>query len=174
MSIERKKKLCKCGCGELGYIWAKGMIKEHYLKSDTGKAKLKKANVFVKNESNKTGELELFLHIWANLKPSKEMTKTIAELESMDAIEYFEYIGQFKMCSITLEPLSIFYVQSFSHVLAKSIYKKFRLEPFNIKLVQPRIHTIYEFESRDKLLEYVGGRKIKDYYDHLARLYNGV
>ena len=26
MSIERKKKICKCGCGEGGYIYARGML----------------------------------------------------------------------------------------------------------------------------------------------------
>jgi hypothetical protein len=31
-----KKKLCKCGCGELGYIWARGFIKGH---ENKGKAK---------------------------------------------------------------------------------------------------------------------------------------
>lgn len=27
--LERKKKLCKCGCGQMGYIWSQGCIKGH-------------------------------------------------------------------------------------------------------------------------------------------------
>ncbi len=53
--MKLKKKICKCGCGREGYIWARGMLKECAYKdkkpkglkkiSDKGKAKkeLKKA-----------------------------------------------------------------------------------------------------------------------------------
>jgi hypothetical protein len=174
MSIPRKLKICKCGCGTEGYIWASGMIKEHYLKSDKGKAQVKKANAFVFKEKTKTGELDFFIEMWSKLKPAKEMTKTVEELEKMEAVEYFEYVAQFRICSITLEPLVYFVVQSFSHVLSKGSHPRFRLESKNIKLVKPEIHTIYEFESREKLLIYVGGRKIGEYHDYLKQIYNGV
>lgn len=172
MGIPRKKKLCNCGCGKEGYLWANKMLKDCYLKSDKGKAQIKKANAFIFKEKTKTGELDFFVEIWAKLKPAKEMTKTIEELEAMEAIEYFEYISQFRICSITLEPLVYFMVQSFSHVLSKGSHPRFRLENKNITLVKPEIHTIYEFESREKLLKYVGGRKISEYRDYLKALYN--
>lgn len=34
-----KKKLCKCGCGELGYIWARGFIKGHEKKDNVKRIK---------------------------------------------------------------------------------------------------------------------------------------
>lgn len=168
--IQRKLKLCKCGCGKEGYIWARGYLKGH---EPNYNSKVKAANGFIKREKNKTGELEMFLNIWTKMKPAKEMTKSVEELEAMNPIEYFEYIQQFKVCAITLEPLSIFYVGLFSHILCKKKYKRFMLEPFNIKVVKYEIHQIWEFQTREKLLEYVGGRKIGEYYDYLQRKYNG-
>ena len=38
-TIIPKKKLCKCGCGELGYIWARGFIKGHENKGKVKKIK---------------------------------------------------------------------------------------------------------------------------------------
>jgi len=141
---------------------------------DKFKAKMKSANSFCNKAKSKTGELEFFIDIWTKAKPAKQMDKTMEELEAMEAKEYFEYIQQFRVCSITLEPLTVFYVNCFSHILPKSTYKRFRLEPNNIKLVKPDIHTIWEFESREKLLQYVGGRKIEEYADYLKQKYNGV
>jgi hypothetical protein len=37
--ITPKKKLCKCGCGELGYIWARGFIKGHEKKDNVKRIK---------------------------------------------------------------------------------------------------------------------------------------
>jgi hypothetical protein len=140
---------------------------------DKFKAKMKSATTFCNKVKSKTGELEFFIDIWTKMKPAREMTKTIEELESMQAVEYFNYIQQFRICAITLEPLSIFIVHNFSHILPKSKYKRFRLEPSNIKVVKYEIHQIWEFESRDKLLQYVGGRKIQEYADYLKQKYNG-
>jgi hypothetical protein len=106
------------------------------------------------------------------MKPAREMDKTIEELEAMEAKEYFDYIQQFRICAITLEPLTLFMVHNFSHILPKSNYKRFRLMPENIKVIKPDIHTIWEFESREKLLQYVGGRKILDYANYLRQKYN--
>lgn len=150
-------------------------LRHQYLRTDQKfKDKMKSANSFVNKAKSKTGELEFFLDIWSKMKPARDMNKTIVELEAMEPKEYFEYVQQFRICAITLEPLTIFIVQCFSHILPKSTYKRFRLMPNNIKVVKPDIHTIWEFESREKLLQYVGGRKIEEYADYLKRKYNGV
>lgn len=36
--IPRKEKLCKCGCGKKGFLWAKGMLKYCYYKQNPLKA----------------------------------------------------------------------------------------------------------------------------------------
>jgi hypothetical protein len=131
---------------------------------------MKSVNTFC--NKSKTGELEFFIDIWTKMKPAKEMDKTSEELEVMSAIEYFTYIRNYRICAITLEPLTVFYVNCFSHILPKSIYKRFRLVPSNIKVVKADIHTIWEFESRDKLLKYIGGRKIGEYADYLKQQYS--
>ncbi len=46
-----------------------------------------------------------------------------------------------------------FHVESFMHVLSKGAYPSFRLEEFNIVLVQREIHRLYDNSSREKLLE---------------------
>jgi len=49
-----KKKLCKCGCGELGYIWARGFIKGHENKGSVKRIKKisdKQKNRIVANKS---------------------------------------------------------------------------------------------------------------------------
>lgn len=147
---------------------------QHLRTDDKFKAKMKSATTFCNKTKSKTGELEFFIEIWTKMKPAKEMTKTMEELEAMEAKEYFEYIQQFRICAITLEPLNVFYVNCFSHILPKSTYKRFRLVTENIKVVKADIHTIWEFEGREKLLQYVGGRKINEYADYLKRKYNGV
>jgi hypothetical protein len=150
-------------------------LHHQHLRTDSKfKAKMKSASTFCNKAKSKTGELEFFIDIWTKMKPAKEMDKTIEELETMLPTEYFEYIRNYRVCAITLEPLTVFYVNCFSHILPKSTYKSFRLNPDNIKVVKPDIHTIWEFESREKLLKYVGGRKILVYADYLKQKYNGV
>jgi hypothetical protein len=148
-------------------------LNHQYLREDQKfKDKMKSVNTFCSRVKAKTGELELFIEMWSKMKPAKEMDKTIEELEAMESKEYFDYIHQYRVCAITLEPLTIFYVNCFSHILPKSIYKRFRLVPSNIKVVKADIHTIWEFESRDKLLKYIGGRKIGEYADYLKQQYS--
>ena len=60
--IPRKNKLCKCGCGRMGMIWAKGMLKDCYYKSDLSKkTTIKKAPI--KRNYKPTGEGALFASI---------------------------------------------------------------------------------------------------------------
>lgn len=166
-------KLCKCGCNRPVFSNHYSICCQYKRTDDKFKAKMKSATTFCNKAKSKTGELEFFIEIWTKMKPAKEMTKTIEELEAMAPIEYFGYIQNYRICAITLEPLSVFYVNCFSHILPKSNYKRFRLMPENIKVVKADIHTIWEFESREKLLQYVGGRKINEYADYLKRKYNG-
>lgn len=51
--MQRKSKQCKCGCGNSGYIWAKGMLKYCYLKYNKPKpitkVSAKKRNEIIKS-----------------------------------------------------------------------------------------------------------------------------
>jgi len=165
-------KLCRCGCNRPVFSNHYSMACQYKRTDDKFKAKMKSVNTFCNKAKEKTGELDFFVEIWAKMKPAKEMDKAIEQLETMEAKEYFEYIQQFRVCAITLEPLTLFMVNNFSHILPKKNYGRFRLEAFNIKVVKPEIHQIWEFESREKLLQYVGGRKILDYANYLRQKYN--
>lgn len=56
--IPRKKKLCKCGCGKEGYVWARGYLKGHE------PIKEKPFRVMEQMKRKPTGELVLFEAIW--------------------------------------------------------------------------------------------------------------
>lgn len=63
------------------------------------------------------------------------------------------------ICAITKEWIP-FHVESFAHVLSKGAYPSFRLEEYNILLVQREIHRLYDNSSREKLLEKYPGAAI--------------
>ena len=115
----RKKKTCNCGCGQVGRIWSKGMLKNCYLKSNTPKkiqyksAKQKIKDTEKKEYTNK--QFEMFLNIWSKRR------------------HYCESCGLW----LGNEPLSIF----FDHLLEKSVYKEFALLEENIYLCCGECHT---------------------------------
>jgi hypothetical protein len=54
-------------------------------------------------------------------------------------------------CCITDEVLQ-FHVECFAHVLSKGAFPSFRLEEYNIVLVQRKIHRMYDNGSKEDLL----------------------
>lgn len=117
--IKVKDKLCNCGCGQVGRIWSKGMLKNCYLKSNSPKkiqyksAKQKIKDTEKKEYTNK--QFNLFYDIWAKRR------------------HYCESCGLW----LGNEPLSIF----FDHLLEKSKYEQFALMEENIFLCCGDCHT---------------------------------
>lgn len=54
-------------------------------------------------------------------------------------------------CEVTGE-LIPFDVSSFAHILSKGAYPRYRLNPDNIIMVKPDIHSLYDNSSQEKLL----------------------
>lgn len=84
----------------------------------------KKVKPVKSKERKPTGELELFKRLYEKRKG---------------------------ICAITKEWIP-FHVESFMHVLSKGAYPSFRLEEYNILLVQREIHRLFDCSSKEKLL----------------------
>lgn len=79
----------------------------------------------IKNKPRKaTGELQLFMSIYAECKG---------------------------ICQITKKQIP-FDVNSFMHILGKGAYPSLRLERTNILMVDKRIHDLYDNQGKEKLL----------------------
>ena len=119
LMIKVKEKLCSCGCGKIGRIWSKGMLKECSMRLNPPKkiqyksAKQKKKAVEKKEYTNK--DFKMFFDIWNKRK------------------QYCESCGKW----LGNEPLSIF----FDHLLEKSIYEELALIEENIFLCCGECHT---------------------------------
>lgn len=117
--IQKKKKLCKCGCGQEGFIWSQGMLKECFLrlnppKKITYKSAKQKVKDAEKKEYN-SKQFNLFYDIWAKRK------------------HYCESCGLW----LGNEPLSLF----FDHLLEKSKHPKLALNEENIFLCCGDCHS---------------------------------
>ena len=129
--IERKKKVCKCGCGEEGYIYARGMLLDCDRRENPHKhglsAKPKTASKVIKNHVKKpTGEKALFEALWATR-------------------EHVSFVS-----GLPVNPIA----HTFAHVLPKGLYPKFRLYDKNIVFLTPEEHYEFDFgtaTSRNKL-----------------------
>ena len=119
LMIKVKEKLCACGCGKIGRIWSKGMLKECSMRLNPPKkiqyksAKQKIKDVEKKEYTNK--QFKMFFDIWNKRK------------------HYCESCGKW----LGNEPLSIF----FDHLLEKSIYEELALIEENIFLCCGECHT---------------------------------
>ena len=119
LMIKVKEKLCSCGCGKIGRIWSKGMLKECSMRLNPPKkiqyksAKQKIKDVEKKEYTNK--QFKMFFDIWNKRK------------------HYCESCGRW----LGNEPLSIF----FDHLLEKSIHKNLALIEENIYLCCGECHT---------------------------------
>lgn len=80
------------------------------------------------------------------------------------------------LCGITKEWIP-FHVESFMHILSKGSAPSFRLEEYNILMVQREIHRLYDNSSKEKLLEkypkaaiiYEIKEMLKERYDNYAK-----
>lgn len=119
LMIKVKEKLCSCGCGKIGRIWSKGMLKECSMKLNPPKKiqyksdKQKLKDVEKKEYTN--NQFKMFFDIWNKRK------------------HYCESCGKW----LGTEPLSIF----FDHLLEKSIHKNLALIEENIYLCCGECHT---------------------------------
>ena len=162
--VERKKKICN-ECGELTYLYARKRClpcdrklspEKHGValnrtaqdnKSDKGYSDTSKNKSPLKRRKT-TGELKLFLQLYAERKGRCEIT------------------GQ----------LIPFDVNNFAHILGKKAYPSLRLDPDNIIHVKPEIHHLYDNSSKEKLLEkYPAAIKIYEKKNELRyRYYNPI
>ena len=129
--IERKKKVCKCGCGEEGYIYARGFLRDCDKRINPHKhglaPKPKTASKIIKNSIKKpTGEKALFEALWA--------TRPHVSFVSGERVE----------------PIA----HTFAHCIPKGLYPKSRLYDKNIVFLTPQQHYEFDFgteESQRKL-----------------------
>ena len=117
--MQKKKKICICGCEKEGYIWSQGMLKECFLrlnppKKITYKSAKQKIKDVAKREYTQK-QFNLFYDIW---------TKRRHYCQSCNL-----WLGD--------EPLSIF----FDHLLEKSKFPEFALSEENIFLCCYNCHS---------------------------------
>ena len=85
-----------------------------------------------------------------------------------------------KRCLVSGAYLREFYgtnkwVNCFAHILPKGLYPKWKLNPFNIVLLHPDIHYLYDFGTEKQRLE--SGHNFNILYklkDQLKHVYNGT
>lgn len=114
-----KNKLCKCGCGKLGRIWSKGLLREcFYRLNPPKKIQYKSAKQKIKDAEKKEytiKQFNLFYDIWAKKR------------------HYCESCGLW----LGDEAKSIF----FDHLLEKSKYPEFALMEENIYICCLNCHS---------------------------------
>lgn len=118
-------------CLECEYpVWARNRCLQHDKIATPDKYLIKKKSVSTgfktsKNKPRKpTGELQLFLKIFADCKG---------------------------ICQITKKQIP-FDISSFMHILGKGSYPSLRLERSNIIFCDKRIHDLYDNQGKEKLL----------------------
>lgn len=123
--IERKKKLCTCGCGKEGYYWAKKMLKECYYKHKPPKQLVRTP-------------------IKTNYKPSGEGALFDTIIATRD---HFSFISGL--------PIEVVDHSNCHHVLEKGRYPKFRLNFDNIVILTQREHYLIHHGTSEQRLKYV-------------------
>jgi hypothetical protein len=132
--IQIKEKLCKCGCGNSGRIFSKGLVlscwKREYAKNKIQKER-KPINKF--SEKRKAG-----------LEFKKSETEKLHKW-FLDIWDMTEDASGYCFCYETHEPMhrSIYRDNSccYHHLLEKSKYPQYALEEWNLVIVLPRIHS---------------------------------
>lgn len=104
------------------------------------------------------------------IKPKKKLNKKrkpTGERKLFDEI----YNYNLGLCEITGE-LVPYSPVCFMHILSKRAYPRYRLNPDNIMLVLPEIHTLYDCGSREYLISlYPNSKKIYEKKDELKSAY---
>lgn len=126
--IQRKVKLCKCGCGREGYIWAHGMLKECYYKSKPQKQ-------LVRTSLNKS------------FKPSGEGALMETLISTRPHTSF-----------ITGQEIININHNNCAHVLNKKKYPEFRLYDKNIIFLDNRYpcleHHLYDNGTEEQRIKY--------------------
>ncbi len=141
------------GCGNNGLIKTKRMLCP-YCDAKYKKGKKEEKNMNMDQEKD-VSMLQLFLNIWEERKPGFQFNVP-DDIENLTLDEYLALVSPYRVCFVTLQPIKVFRLDLFSHCLTKRTWGKMKKDKRNIVLVQPFIHTIWEFESRDKLKDYPG------------------
>lgn len=151
-----KDKLCKCGCGKSGKIWSKGYLKPCFFRLFPSKPLKNKSYIpkisekqKLKNELKK--EQTKILHTWFR----------VIFLERMDDNGYC-------YCFETGTPMhKSQYIDNsciYSHYYPKSIYPQFALKDWNLEIILPDIHTIWELNHEKCPKMYAKFKEIKEKY----------
>jgi len=135
--MQRKRKLCKCGCGQEGYIWAKGMLKYCYYRTNPPKSIQKTTTP--KSDYEPTGEMEVFDEIY--IASDK---RSFVSGEDLTPYAGKVIDGVFVKGKL--------YHWLFHHILNTKKYKRWILNKKNIILLTPQEHTDIHSLGKDKLL----------------------
>jgi len=152
--IKVKEKLCSCGCGKIGRIWSKGMLKECSMRlNPSKKIQYKSAKQKVKDivKREKTQKLhEWFLELWNKRKEWDGRRFVVKCFES----GYFLDEEAFKYNSCI-----------YSHYFPKSLRPEYALEEWNLEIVHPDVHTLWENDHSKCPKMYEKWLKLKEKYD---------
>jgi len=108
----------------------KGYCKSHqYLRTDLGKTKNKKE---AKREYGFTRQKDMFLSVW--LRSSDNKGRHFCWLTGIQIDKYID---------------TMFESWMFAHILPKGRYPKYKLNPDNIRLLHPKVHTLVDNFTED-------------------------
>lgn len=153
-----KDKLCKCGCGKSGKIWSKGMLKECFFRLNHAKP-IKKSflskkptekTLLAKEQKNKWLEK---LHNWEFDLFDKQKDKKGYCYCFETETPMHESIYKYNLCI-------------YSHILPKGTakYKKYAMEEWNVKIVLPDYHTLFENRSKKAIKQLQLEKELKQIY----------
>ena len=137
--IPRKKKTCK-GCGQEKYLFGRGLCDACYRRSQSSvnrRSQLNHSKTPLRGKKPEKhtyfgydSQMEMFNDIWDNMdKP--------------------------RVCPISKEKLDKLYNTSrwhwcFAHILSKGMFPKWKLNPNNIMVVHPDVHTLIDQGTEDQ------------------------
>jgi hypothetical protein len=127
--MQKKKKICNCGCEKEGYIWSQGMLKECFLRLNPPK------KITYKSAKQKIKDVE-----------KRERTKKLHEwfLELFDKHCLEDENGKYVICFESGKKLYEKYYKYntsiYHHILEKNKYLEYEFEEWNIVFLSPEIH----------------------------------
>ena len=149
MRTTRKKKKCE-KCGRIRYIYARKMCQSCYMKGrGLKRTAFKPTAKTIEAAFGFSGEKELFLWIW---KESKDKKCVI----SGEVLTKYLATTMFWSC--------------FAHLLPKGLYGKFRLNPKNVWLVSPHIHSLIDNGTEEQRAK--SGYDFSEFFKEKERLSN--
>lgn len=145
----KKKKFCK-GCNTEQFIWKSGFCKNCSVVTFKRKAisKISEKSKTKKEEKKK----------WLNELHEWEL-KLWDSLEDKNGYVYCYETGKPMHKSIYKENLCVY-----SHCLPKSKYPQYAMEIWNILIVLPEVHSLWEFNSKKCFKMWTYTEKLKEKY----------